>query len=228
MKKFTIVILFIFGWNVHSQIVDFEIIAPNRMSAVHAFFYKDSWKPFTGNVLVETDYKNRKLPCRIKYQNGFETLSELFDPKTKEILLQGKSQNIANSESVYDSINVKTAFEKHAKFTDVSNLKDVIVSNYFIENKERTVAARVNGFVKSGQTKTYFANGMKVRIDYFYDADLKKIRESYGIFRTEIGNIDPHNQPGLTYDGNYQKWDQNGNIAETGTYKEGKKCDSKE
>jgi hypothetical protein len=219
-----ILIIVVFFQNSHSQkTINNEIEDANYVKKNIVFFYKNSWKPFTGNIIVETVYKNQKLTTKIKFKNGFDILEEYINPKNKKLVLTRKVNKINTYDiEVYDSINLKTVFKKNTIFTDTTKIQKKFVINYYCENSVRTKIEKLNGFVKSENTKTYFVNGMKTKIEYFYDSELKKIKESFGIFCTEIGNIE-YEEDQLIYDGDYTKWNIKGEITETGKYKEGKK-----
>ena len=218
-----VIIFIIFCSNSYSQIINNEIKAPNYVTKNIVFFYKNSWKPFSGNIMVESDYKNQKLITKINFKDGFDILEEYTNPKLKKLILTRNLKKNNNIDiEIYDSINLKTKFKKNTIFTDTIKIQQKYVVNYYNQNSERTKAVKLNGTVKAEKAKTYFVNGMKTKVEYFYDSELKNIKESFEIFRTEIGNIE-YEEDQLIYDGGYTKWNFNGEITETGKYKEGMK-----
>ena len=165
-----ILIIVVFFQNSHSQkTINNEIEDANYVKKNIVFFYKNSWEPFTGNIIVETVYKNQKLTTKIKFKNGFDILEEYINPKNKKLVLTRKVNKINTYDiEVYDSINLKTVFKKNTIFTDTTKIQKKFVINYYCENSVRTKIEKLNGFVKSENTKTYFVNGMKTKIEYFF------------------------------------------------------------
>lgn len=218
MNKICFTLFFLVSINSFSQDVFKEIKPATYITSRMAFFYKNSWNPFTGNIMMNIKYKNQNYSSKIKFKNGMGILTELYNSEKNDLTLQITQKNIKGFDSeIYDSIHLKTSFNKNEIFTDTLLLKKQYVTNYYyrLNNKNE----KLNGFVKSNKKITYFIDGMKSKIEYFYDDELKIIKESYTIFRTEIGNIDNCNKNDTTLDGPYTIWDFEGKIIESGILK---------
>lgn len=208
----------------HSQIINKEIEEPNYRKSSVVFFYKNTLKPFTGNIKIETKFKSQLDSLKVKFKNGFAIVQEFTNIKSKKIVLRITQEEYNNNEK-YDSINLKTVFANSDVFIDTSRVQKKRVNNYFHVNNDNKKVEKLNGFIKYEKTKLYFSNGMKVKVEYFYDEDLKKIKESYEIFTTVIGNIENGDfedyKKNFTFNGEYKKWNAEGTLIEKGRYKEG-------
>lgn len=208
----------------NSQIINKEIEEPNYRQSSIVFFYKNTLKPFSGNIKLETKFKSELDSLKVKFKNGFAIVQEFSSKKTKKIVLRIKRDEYKNNEK-YDSINLKTEFANSDIFIDTSQVQKKIVNNYFHSNFDKSKIDKLNGFIKYEKTKLYFSNGMKVKVEYFYDEDFKIIKESYEIFTTVIGNIETGDfddyKKNFNYDGEYKKWNMEGKLIEKGRYKEG-------
>jgi antitoxin component YwqK of YwqJK toxin-antitoxin module len=209
MKNLLLIFLTITSSLLHSQ-NDRE---PNLVLKQVTFFYKNSWKPFTGNILLEEE--NPKLTTKIKIKDGSEITSELFqNNKLVQVLKNGKEVLLNN--------NVKTEFSQTEKFTDTADLKLVNVLMSYKENPKTKEKIKFNGIVKYERAKLYYENGIRVKIELFYDENFEKIKASYELFHTELGNIE-FDEETQEYDGDYKIWNEKGNVTESGKYKFGKK-----
>lgn len=208
----------------YSQIINKEIQEPNYRESSIVFFYKNTLKPFSGNIKLETKFKSEIDSLKVKFKNGFAIVQEFSNIKSKKIVLKITRDEYRNNEK-YDSINLKTEFTNSDIFIDTSQVQKKIVNNYFHANKDNTKVEKLNGFIKYKKTKLYFSNGMKVKVEYFYDEELKKIKESYEIFTTVIGNIETGDfndyQSNFNFNGEYKKWNIEGKLIDKGIYKEG-------
>jgi len=186
---------------------------PNLVLKQVAYFYKDSWKPFSGNIAL--DEENPNLITKIKIKNGIVILSELYqDSKLVQVLKNGKEIELKSIQ--------KSEFSQTEKFTDTVNLKHKYVFLSYIENPETKDKIKFNGIVKFGSTKLYYENGIRVKMEFFYDENYGKIKSSYEIFHTKLGNIE-FDEQSQGYDGNYKIWNEKGDVIESGKYDFGKK-----
>jgi antitoxin component YwqK of YwqJK toxin-antitoxin module len=210
MKKLIILFFLLIYSFSHSQDND---AYPNNVEKRVAYFYKESWKPFTGNLLLEEE--TPKLITKIKIKDGFEILAELYqNNKLVQILKNGREAELNEQ--------TKTEFSQIEKFTDTVNLKHVYVLMSYNENPKTKEKIKFNGIVKFESTKLYYENGVRVKIELFYDENFEKIKASYELFHTELGNIE-FDEEIQGYDGDYKMWNENGSITESGKYKFGKK-----
>ncbi len=186
---------------------------PNLVITQDGYFYKNSWKPFTGNVLIEKE--NPKTIIKVKIKNGFEVLSELYqNDKLVGVFENGIEVKINNDK--------KSEFSKTEKFIDIANLSQIRVLTNYNENKITKEKTKFNGIEKFENTKVYYKNGIRVKIEFFYDENCEKIKESYELFHTKIGNIE-FDEISQSYHGNYKIWNIDGTIIESGKYKFGQK-----
>lgn len=212
----------------HSQIINKEIKEPNYFMTNNVLFEKNTWKPFSGNIRYQTEFKNEEQQVKTKFKNGFVIIEEYTNIKTNKLTMIRKidysdNQNI----EIYDTIKIKPVFKKSEKYIETIKLQSKMVFNYYYKNEESKKIEKLNGYITYENTKLYFINGIKVKVEYFYDIELKKIKESYEIFHTTIGNIDNGDikeyKTNFIFDGEYQKWDLNQKLIESGKYLEGKK-----
>jgi len=218
-----------------SQSIDKEIDEPNLVESNNVLFYKNSWKPFSGNVKINSDFKNHNVDVKAKYINGFCVLEEVSDIVTKKLILVVITSYDNNKTSTtYDSLNLKSSFKNNDKFVDFLKLRSEQVYRYFRQNEDTKKVEKLNGYVKFDSKKLYFSDGMEIKIEYYYDEECHKIKESYHLFKTSIGNVKKDINAEIydsninefdyyTFDGIYKKWNIEGLLIETGQYKEGKK-----
>jgi hypothetical protein len=218
-----------------SQFIDREIEMPNYVESNNVLFYKNSWKPFSGNVKIKSEFKNHKVNVKAKFINGFCVLEEVSDLTTKKNLLVVFTNYDDNrTTSTYDSLNLKSSFKNNDKFVDSLKVRNEQVQRYFSQNEATSKIEKLNGYVKFDTKKLYYNDGMVSKIEYYYDEECLKIKESYHIFKTSIGNVLKDINTEIydsninefyyfTFDGIYKKWNIEGMLIETGQYKEGKK-----
>ena len=186
---------------------------PNLVIKQDAYFHKNSLKPFTGNVLLEKD--NPKTSIKVKIKNGFEVLSELYQNDK----LVGVFEN---GIEVKLNIDKKSEFSKTEKFIDTVNLTQIPVLTNYKEDKITKEKTKFTGIEKFENTKVYYKKGVRVKIEFFFDENCEKIKESYELFHTKIGNIEL-DEISQGYHGNYKIWNIDGNIIEIGKYNLGQK-----
>ncbi|WP_298115128.1 hypothetical protein [Flavobacterium sp.] len=189
---------------------------PSIVEQKTAYFHKDNLKPFTGNLIFKDDETN--LIIKSKIINGFETLSEVYNQKNELVRLL---ENGIDAE-IQKTTTHKSKFLPKDKFTDTLNIEHKTVIISYINNNKTKEKIKFNGIVSFNNTKLYYKNGIIFKIVNFYDEDFKRIKESYEIFYTELGNIEFAGEEKI-FNGNYKKWNEEGKVIESGVYKQGKK-----
>ncbi len=189
---------------------------PSIVEQKTAYFYKDNFKPFTGNLIFKDNELN--LITKSKVVNGFETTSEVYNQKNELVRL---IENGIDTEITKVSTQ-KSNFLPKDKFTDTINIEHKIVIISYILNNKTKEKIKFNGVVSFNTTKLYYKNGIIFKTENFYDEDLKKIKESYEIFYTELGNIEFAGEEKI-FNGSYKKWNEEGKVIESGVYKLGLK-----
>lgn len=227
-KNVFLVLGILFTSILYSQIINKEIKEPNYFRRTNILFYKNSLRPFSGSIMVHSKFGKEKEIEKIKFKNGLVVNGEWINQKSNKLVRTLKIDYIDNQIiEKYDTISMQSIFKKNDKFTDTIKLQNRLVNRYYYENTERTKIEKLNGYIIYEKTKLYFVNGMKIRVEHFYDSELKKIKEQYGIFSTTVGNIEDCDYEEyktiFIFDGEYKKWDINGNIIESGKYLEGRK-----
>ncbi len=216
MKYLIITLYFLISLSANSQNSSNEYDRPTVVTQNMGYFYKNNWKPFTGSLLSKDS--DLKLITKIKIVNGLEVLGEIYNENNELVRL---IKNGIDVEMTKISMH-KTEFLVNEKYSDTSNLehKNVIIS--YKENPETREKIKFNGVVVFENIQHYYKDGTIVKVEVYFDQDLKQIKESYGIFYTELGNIE---FPGeiKVFDGDYKKWDIKGNLIESSKYKFGKK-----
>ena len=215
MRQLISALLLLFCLSFLAQNRSDYIEEPNSVEQKHGLFYKDSWKPFDGNTIFQSQDPN--LIYKGKVKNGIEYYAEVYDENENlvDILENGTSVE-------FDSKTFKTKFKENEKFTDVSELKIQSVKLHYNEDFETGRKAELNGIVKFENEKYFYSNGALTKIETYYDEDCKMIRDSYEIFSTELGNLFDADLSS-TYHGNYKLWNKNGKIIESGKYEMGTK-----
>ena len=209
MKNLIFILLFLTKSLCFSQNSEY----PNLVIKQDAYFYKNSLKPFTGNVLLEKE--NPKTIIKVKIKNGFEVLSELYqNDKLVGVFENGIEVKIKNDK--------KSEFSKTEKFIDTINLTQIPVLTNYKEDKITKEKTKFTGIEKFENTKVYYKNGVRVKIEFFFDENCEKIKESYELFHTKIGNIE-FDEISQEYHGNYKIWNIDGSIIESGKYNLGQK-----
>lgn len=200
----------------NAQNLDGDYEGPNRVEQKIAYFYKNSWKPFTGNILSED--KDLKLISKIKIINGYETLTEVYNHKNELVrwIKNGVDVEIPKNSAQ------KTEFLASETFTNLTDIKYKTVVISYSENFETGEKLKFTGVVSFNTTKQYYKDGIIIKVENFYDEDLEKIKERYALFYTELGNLEYADEDKI-FDGPYKKWDEKGNIIESGIYKLGQK-----
>ncbi|RZJ68352.1 MAG: hypothetical protein EOO50_02720 [Flavobacterium sp.] len=173
-----------------------------------AYFQKESWFPFTGTVKSQDE--QFLVICEI--ENGFPKYTENFDLNGKLLYSLFDEEFIQRM----DTVN-KTPKLRQSSAKDISEIKYAEVMITFDETGEKR--KRSNGFIQWERQKLYFENGVRVRVEAFYDADCKRIRERIALFHTAVGN--PIFDLEESYDGAYTLFDEKGKVLKTGTYKLG-------
>ena len=214
--KYKILIAFLFlGLLSFAQNKNNKIEAPNYVEKKQVRFYKNSWKPFTGNILLRAE--SPKKTTLVKIENGFEVLTEIYNQKNR---LVQKLQN--GIEVKMDSLNRKSEFSPTTPYTDTINLKHSYVFISYKKDSQTGATEKFSGILKSDNTKIFYEAGMKVKIEHYFDKDCNKIKESFEIFHTELGNLEFKKEE-LSYDGKYKIWDISGKLIDQGTYDFGQK-----
>ncbi|WP_196890303.1 hypothetical protein [Aureivirga sp. CE67] len=96
--------------------------------------------------------------------------------------------------------------------------------NSFHKNFETGEKIKLNGVVKYDFEKVFYLNGVKVKIESYYDEECKILKERHEIFSTQIGSLDL-NEISLSYNGKYEYWTKDGELSESGVYKMGNKVE---
>lgn len=185
---------------------------PDVVEQKTACFYKDSRKPFSGNLLVDDPAVG--LHTKLRIENGFITISEVYDQQNKLVQLQKNNIDVDIS-SGYQSV-----FLENDAFLKVD---EVDVQTVFLSYKGDAENKRLfEGILEYDNTRLHYKNGIRIKIEYFYDAEFKHIKERYSLFYTLLGNIQ-YDEITAIYDGDYTIWDQTGKVIENGKYEMGKK-----
>lgn len=213
MKYLVFIFLLHFSLGCFSQKNSVENINPYFVEKRVGHFYKNSWKPFSGTVLLLEE--NPKLTTKIKIENGFEIVSELYDKNNQ--LVQVLKNGV---ETDFDSS--KTEFAKDEIITDLTALQQHYVLVSYNKDLNTGHLEKINDVRTFENTKVYYSNGIKVKVEYYFDNSLKKLKESYEIFHTDIGNIEFSNEMS-SYHGHFKILNENGKIIEEGIYELGKK-----
>ena len=209
MRNLLLMLLFLNSCLTYSQNSE----GPNLVIKQVAYFHKNTWNPFTGNVVLEKD--NPKTTIKTKIKNGIEILSELYQNDKLVGVYKNGNEIELNSYK-------KSEFSKKVKFTDTINLKYSNILTFYYENPITKEKTKFNGIEKFDNTKVYYKNGVRVKIEFFYDENCEKIKASYELFHTELGNIE-FDESSQEYDGNYKTWNTDGTVMESGKYKLGQK-----
>lgn len=216
MKYIILIFYFLTSFSAISQNLSNVFDGPTVVTQTTGYFYKNNWKPFTGSLLsIDKDFN---LTNKIKIVNGLQVLAEVYNENNELVRLLKNGIDVEITEVSMH----KTEFLVNEKFSDTANLehKNVIIS--YKQNPETREKTKFNGVVAFENTKYYYKDGIIVKVEVYFEQDLTKIKESYGIFYTELGNIE---FPGevKVFDGDYKKWNINGNLIENVKYKFGKK-----
>lgn len=213
--KCTAIIICLLSWlSAASQELMDEIEFPTIVEQTSVIFKKGSWKPFSGNLLIED--KELRLKSKAKIVNGFETLSETYDQNNTLVRL------IKNGHDVEVDRNTKTAFSENDTFSNEADVKQKTLTMSYSQDSKTKKKIKYNGVVAYETTKLYYKNGVIVRVEYFFDEAFKKIKESYKVFHTEFGNFELPGEA-KNYDGDYKVWNEKGKLIESGKYKAGEK-----
>lgn len=216
MKKIVVFIILILNNTIFSQEKIKAVDSPTNISTKTAYFYKNSWIPFSGNLQFELKYKNHNYLAKIKMVNGFPVKSELLLPETNKLKYIVTLKNINGFDTnIIDSLDIKPFFNEQDEFTDTLALRKLEVTNYYHRIKKTTIP--LNGFVIQNKRKIYYEKGMIVSIELFFDTDCKKIKSRYAIFHTDIGNIEISEAKFLTYEGAFTEYDEQGKVVYSGT-----------
>ncbi len=201
-----------------SQNLNNEYVGPTVVTQNIGYFYKNNWKPFTGSLLSKDS--ELKLIAKIKIVNGLEALAEIYNENNELVRL---IKNGIDADTTKISMH-KTEFLVNEKFADTINLehKNVILS--YKQNPKTREKTKFNGVIAIENTKYYYKDGIIVKVEVYFEQDVTKIKESYGIFYTELGNIEFPGEDKII-DGDCKKWDINGNLIENIKYKFGKKVE---
>ena len=121
-----------------------------------------------------------------------------------------------------DSLNSKSEFSPTTTNTDTIKLKNSYVLISYKKDSQTGATEKFSGILKSDNAKIFYEAGMKVKIEHYFDKDCNKIKESFEIFHTELGNLEFKKEE-LSYDGKYQIWDAAGKLIYQGTNDVGQK-----
>jgi hypothetical protein len=213
--KYLLIIIFLFFSAVLFSQKDYNISVPNKVEMTSAYFLNNSWKPFSGNLIKYDSIE--KIVFKSKIVNGLDVRTEVFNENNELILIYDKGIEVEINKE-----NSKSEFNKKNKFIEVSNVNVCQVFISYLEDPVSKEITKFNGviYVDDDKSKIFYKNGIKIKIENYFDKDYKLIKESYEIFHSKIGNFlfDDYK---TKYHGKYKIFDEKGNIDEKGKYKLG-------
>ncbi|WP_179006208.1 hypothetical protein [Winogradskyella forsetii] len=215
MRETLIILFLIQTFSLFAQDNSEYIDEPNLVETKNVLFSKNSWEPFNGNSIYYD--QNSKLTYKNRIKNGIAYYTEVYN--------ENNSLNyVIDNGNYLDSENtlLKSKFNDNEKFQDSNQYQRVNIIIRFHEDYKTGTKTKANGIFKFDFNKIHFSNGGIIKLEIFYDEECERIKESYEIFNTDLGNVFDE-EVGEIHHGKYELWSDDGKLAETGKYEMGKK-----
>jgi hypothetical protein len=208
--KYVLISLFLFSFSLYSQIT-YKDYNNTLVMQRAAFYQKDTFKPYSG-IIKAVD---STLTNIAKIENGNDVYSETYYTKSGKMLYKTTLKELDGE--TYDTINKDPLLLKLPNVS-MESVSFRPMNLYYTKSSDTAAPTKLTGILETENMRTFYENGIMTKIEKYYDAKFKTLKETILITHTDLGNFATEEES-QEIKHEFVRYNKDGSVEKNGVYR---------